>query len=187
MKDEKIIEQLKLGNQAVFKHIYNHYGMVENYILKNSSDKDDAKDIFQNALIIFYKKAITPSFELTSKISTYVFATAQNLWLKKLRDKKNSNIPLKENHTTEITANEDFEREFPTLSLKDYLKQKLLELGEPCLSILTMHTYQKLNMAIITEKMGYANEHTTRQQKYKCLKRIRKMISEEEKNSYLNV
>ena len=77
--------------------------------------------------------------------------------------------------------------EEPAISLKDYIKQKLLALGEPCFSILMMHSYQKLSMATISEKMGYANEHTTRQQKYKCLKRIRKMIPEEDKNNYLNV
>ena len=106
MKDDQIIEQLKLGNHTVFKHLYNHYGIVENYILKNSGNKEDAKDIFQNALIIFYKKAISSEFELTSKISTYIFAIAQNLWLKKLRDNKKNVVSLNEQHI-ELEANTD--------------------------------------------------------------------------------
>lgn len=185
MKDDKIIEQLKLGNHSVFKYIYNHYGIIEHYILKNSGNKEDAKDTFQNALIIFYKKALSSNFELTAKISTYLFAIAQNLWLKNLRDTKNNSVPLNEYHV-ELEAPTQ-EAEEPTLALKDYIKQKLLALGEPCLSLIMMHSYQKLSMEVISEKMGYANEHTTRQQKYKCLKRIRKMIPEEDKNRYLNV
>ncbi len=184
MKDDLIIKQLKLGNQVVFKHLYNYYGMVENYILKNSGDREDAKDTFQNALIIFYKKAILPDFKLTSKISTYIFATAQNLWLKKLRDSKKKEVYLNE-QSIEVDAADEVEE--PAISLRDYIKQKLIALGEPCISIIMMHSYQKLSMVAISEKMGYANEHTTRQQKYKCLQRIRKMIPEEDKNKYLNV
>lgn len=185
MKDDKIIEQLKLGNHTVFKHVYNHYGIVENYILKNSGNKEDAKDIFQNALIIFYKKALEVNFELTSKLSTYIFAIAQNLWLKKLRDNKHNHSPIDERFSNLEAKTQNTEE--PAISLKEYIQQKLLTLGEPCLSILIMHTYQKLSMAMISKKMGYANEHTARQQKYKCLRRIRKMIPEEDKNRYLNV
>ena len=141
------------------------------------------KTSFKNALIIFYKKAISPEFELNLQNKHVRLCYCTKFMVKETTRHKKIVTSLKENHI-EITANEDFEAR-TSISLKDYLKQKLLELGEPCLSILTMHTYQKLNMAIITEKMGYANEHTTRQQKYKCLKRIRKMIPEEEKNSYL--
>lgn len=185
MTDQKIIEQLKLGNHSVFKYIYNHYGIVENYIQKNSGDKEDAKDIFQNAVIVFYKKSRSPNFELTSKISTYLFSIAQNLWLKKLRDSKHKNVSLDERPFELEQPSQDHEEQ--SVSLKNYLKQKLIELGEPCLSILLMYSYQKLNMSTITKHLGYANEHTTRQQKYKCLKRIRKMIPEEVKNNYLNV
>ena len=183
MTERQIIEKLKSGDHTVFGQLYNHYGLIENYILKNSGDKDDAKDVFQNKLIVFYKKVLIENFELSSKISTYLFSIAKNLWLKKLRDEKFKRIKLEEHHHESEEINTTV---VPKISLKEYLKNKLVELGEPCLSILLMHSYEKLSMSTITEKLGYANEHTTRQQKYKCLKRIRKMIPEEEKNLYLS-
>lgn len=185
MSDNVLIHELRKGNYAVFKKLYNHFPIVEQYILKNNGDRDSAKDIFQNTLITFYKKSLQPDFQLTAKISTYLYAIAKNLWLKKLRDEKNKYLSLDEVHESSLSSPES-KKENPSLSLKDYLKQKLQQLGEPCKSILVMHTYQKLSMKVITEKMGYANEHTVRQQKYKCLKRIRKLISDTDKMRYLN-
>ena len=72
--------------------------ILKRYVLKNSGDKDDAKDVFQNTLIVFYKKVLIENFELSSKISTYLFSIAKNLWLKKLRDEKFKRIKLEEHH-----------------------------------------------------------------------------------------
>ena len=184
MTEIQIIEQLRSGNHSVFAQLYNHYDLIENYILQNNGNKDDAKDVFQNTLIVFYKNSISNNFELSAKISTYLYSIAKNLWLKKLRDEKFKKIELQEQHheTEELITNVSI----PEITLREYLKNKLIELGEPCLSLLLMHSYEKLSMSMITQKLGYANEHTTRQQKYKCLKRIRKMIPEDEKRLYLS-
>lgn len=184
MKDQKLIYQLRKGNHKVFEELYEFFPMIENMILKNNGNKEIAKDIFQNTLIVFYKKTLDPKFKLTSGISTYLYAVAQNMWLKQLTKLRLHRLN-KESEELLPSLDPDIEEEAPTLPLKEYLIKKLNELGEPCLSIIMLHTYQKLSMKLITEKMGYANEHTTRQQKYKCLLRLKKIIPEVDKNSYL--
>ena len=42
--------------------------MIENYILKNSGTKDDAKDVFQDSLIVLYKNIKRESFVLNSTL-----------------------------------------------------------------------------------------------------------------------
>ncbi len=189
MTDEKKIEELRRGNHSVFKHFYKHYPMVEHMVLNNSGTKEDAKDIFQNALIVFYKKALEPNFKLKAKISTYLFSVSKRLWMRKLRkEKPHSTVSITNDHDLKLLHESHIKlvSKAPPTPLHEYILKKLDELGEPCKSIIVMHEYQKFKMHVIAEKLGYANEHTTRQQKYKCLLKLRKMIPLEVKESYIN-
>ena len=79
-QDEKIILELKKGNHKVFKLLYQYYPMISNMIKKNNGSEEDAKDVFQDAIIIFYKKCLEPQFKLTARISTFLYAIAQKKW-----------------------------------------------------------------------------------------------------------
>ncbi len=187
LKDQKVIEQLRKGNTAVFKELYNHYPMIRNMVIKNSGTDEDAKDLFQNALIVFYKKAISPDFVLTAKISSYLYAVCDNNWKKKLtRDKSRHHGNLdninESSHSTEMEIDVDHH---PKPSIKETVDQLLEEIGEPCKSILIMHEYKKLSMKEITKALGYANDHTTRQQKYKCIQKLKKLIPNEVKQAFI--
>lgn len=170
----------------MFKALYDYYPMVKSLVLKNSGTEEDAKDLFQNALIIFYKKAIDRDFVLTSKISSYIYAVCDNNWKKKLtRDKSRHHSDINDlqerTHAEEMIVDMD-NQNIP--SIKDTVDELLETIGEPCKSILVMHEYQKLNMKQITEALGYANEHTTRQQKYKCIQKLKKLIPTELRQAY---
>lgn len=49
-----------------------------------------------------------------------------------------------------------------------------------------MHSYRKTPMSQIANHFGYANEHTARQQKYKCLQRLKKDTPYHEIKQYLS-
>lgn len=181
MTDQNIIRELKKGNSKVFENLYRHFPIIRNHILKNNGTEEDAKDIFQNTLIVFYKKAISPQFELTSKISTYLFSVAKNLWLDVLKSKKTT-----QNSIPEASTDTESNEEAPSTPIETYIANKINELGEPCISILVMHSYNNISMTEITLQLGYANEHTTRQQKYKCLQRLKKLIPYHEIQAYFN-
>jgi RNA polymerase sigma factor (sigma-70 family) len=182
MKDSLIINELRNGNTKVFSLIYNSYPLIENYILKNNGSKDDAKDIFQNALIVFYQKAKAPEFELTAKLSTYLFAICKNNWLKVLRKKKSTSELNEETHQISIEE----QHQVNETRIINTIQEKLKELGDPCKSLIVFHEFHKMKWEIIAKKMNYATAHAARNQKYKCLLRLKKMIPEQLKNSLLN-
>lgn len=49
-------------------------------------------------------------------------------------------------------------------------------LGEPCKTLLEDFYLQDLSMQSITEKFGYTNADNTKNQKYKCLMRLKKLF-----------
>jgi hypothetical protein len=54
------------------------------------------------------------------------------------------------------------------------MHQALESLGEPCRSILKDFYLNSQSMENITEKFGYTNADNAKNQKYKCLKRLKK-------------
>jgi DNA-directed RNA polymerase specialized sigma24 family protein len=56
--------------------------MMTRVVTSQGGNEDEAKDIFQDALIVFWQKATNSDFILSSKLSTYLYSVCQNLWRK---------------------------------------------------------------------------------------------------------
>ena len=67
MKDFDLINGLLSNNKKAIDYIYEHFfNRIKYYIQNKGGSLDDAKDVFQEALIIIYKKAKEETFELKS-------------------------------------------------------------------------------------------------------------------------
>ena len=89
MKDNEIIERIKVGDERSLDYLYEkYYGMMTELVMRNSGTEDEAKDVYQDALIVFWQKVKNDQLVLTSKISTYIYSICQNLWRKELDRKK---------------------------------------------------------------------------------------------------
>jgi len=168
MKDDEIIAQIKKGDESALDFLYKkNYRMMVKMIMKNNGTEEEAKDIYQEALIVVWQKAQTADFVLTSKISTYLYSICQNLWRKEL-ERKNR-------HTNEQTDR----AEYVDLDRDERIKivnQCIDELGETCRKILTYYYFEDLSMQDIAEKMGFANADTAKTKKYKCKKELDNLI-----------
>ena len=138
-------------------------------------DYDDSHEVFQASLIILYDNVITNKLTtLTSGIKTYLMAIAkyQALNLNKIKYKI-ANHEINNSIEYYVLTDEDEETE------KNHLLQKAVAaveiLGDPCKSLLQLFYYEQMNMEDITVLMGYKNTDTTKNQKYKCIKRLQKI------------
>src|ERR1700733_1592037 len=83
--EQKLLEGLALNDRKAVETIYmRHFNMVQSLILSNNGYPDDARDIFQEAMIILYEKARSGSFELNCQLKTYLYSVCRRLWLKRL-------------------------------------------------------------------------------------------------------
>lgn len=175
--DEHILHGIKNDRNKALNFIYKGYfPLIKNHVKKNSGTEEDAKDIFQDALVIFYEKVVSGNFVLTSSIKTYIFSVCQKMWLKKLRSIK-INDPM-DNHIDELPVHLPvFEIDKKALKpLKQILNEQMEKLGNPCKSILISYYYTKQSMEQIANKLGYNNSHSARNQKYKCLQRLKSLV-----------
>ncbi len=149
--------------------------MIQAFILNNNGTYDDARDIFQEAVITLYEKAKSESFVLTSQIKTYIYSVCRRLWLKRLQqmgryisapDGIEETVPVEEDMEIHEKRNADFM----------IMDRAMNSLGEPCKSLLEAYYIQRKGMTEISVEFGYTNADNAKNQKYKCLMRLKKLF-----------
>lgn len=171
------IERIKSDADKALSEIYKEeQTMCLEWIKKNSSlGSNDGKEVFQTAVIILYDNVMSGKLtSLTGKISTYLIAICKNKCREFHRRQKRfsttSEFPLLADH-----IETDVEEKKKNEILLSSISRMLNKMGDPCKSILQLFFYQKMKMEDICQLMGYNNVATTKNQKYKCLKRLQKM------------
>ena len=151
--------------------------MVQSLILNNSGYADDARDIFQEAMIVLYQKARSGSFELNSQLKTYLYSVCRRLWLKRLNQMQRIS-PEVDNLEETVPVEEELERH--EQRNRDFLvmEQAMNNLGEPCKSLLEAYYMGKKSMVEIAGDFGYTNADNAKNQKYKCLMRLKKIFTQ---------
>ena len=150
--------------------------MVLHFIINNNGTVNEAKDVYQEAIIIFYNKIKNTEFKLESKLKTYIYSICRRLWLNQLKEKNRLGAEISDieeftqfEKKEEQTFIED-EKRFDAMSIS------LEKLGEPCKTILEDFYFRNNSITELTQKMGYNNSDTAKNQKYKCLQRLKKIF-----------
>lgn len=175
--EEALILELRKKNEVALKQLYReNYSMVLRLVINNSGTEQEAKDVYQEAIIHFYERLSQTEFALTCKIKTYLYAVCRKLWLQRLAH-RNKYVRIEEGERVPdadgvVTDVETKEMHYAVMG------DSLNKLGEPCRSILEDYYLQGHTMEEITMKFGYTNTDNTKNQKYKCLQRLKKLFFE---------
>jgi len=168
MKDSEVFEQICRGDEKALEYLYKkYYKMMTKIVLSNSGSEDEAKDIYQDALVVFWQKATSGNLVLTSKMSTYIYSICLNLWRKELDRKKRF---ANEEKDSSVYGNEDkIERE-------KIINECIQQLGETCKKVLMYYYFDGLSMQDIADKLGFANTNTAKTKKYKCKLKLDELV-----------
>ena len=181
-QDKHLLEGLALNDREVIEAIYrDNYPMVQALILNNSGNSDEARDIFQEAMIVVYEKAVSGSLELHCQLKTYLYSVCRRLWLKRLQQLQRYGS-LIENVEETITVDEDLDMHEKHNADFLMMENAMSKIGEPCKSLLDAYYLQKKNMQEIAVDFGYTNADNAKTQKYKCLVRLKKLFFAQYKN-----
>ena len=179
--DDALIAAIRGGDERALAHLYRlHWPMVSHFVLQNSGSEDDAQDVYQEGVMVFYEKVRDGSLELSCLIKTYLYAVCRRLWLKRLTSKSRFGVRLldDEEHAPylntgaedDLLAAEEQDRRFATLG------EALDRLGEPCRSLVEGFYLLDKSMQELTAAFGYTNADNAKNQKYKCLVRLKKLF-----------
>ena len=174
--EQVLLKGLAKNDRKAVETIYrDNYNMVQSLVLKNSGSIDDAKDIFQEAMIVLYERVQSEAFALNCQIKTYIYSVSRRLWLKRLVHQNRFLIADEAQHEV---VNVDMEVEEYEKQNREFLmmEKAMGSIGEPCKSLLEAFYMQKRSMQEIASNFGYTNAENAKNQKYKCLMRLKKLF-----------
>ena len=178
--DEDILAGLRKRDNRVLQYIYkNSYNPVRQLVLHNAGSESDAEDIFQEALIVIFKKLKDEQdFELNAAFSTYLYSIARLLWLKHLRNIKKIEIdPLNRDMEERIEFEEPSPVQDKDLRMAIY-QRTLLKIPEDCQKILQL-TAQDLTSSEIAEQLGFRSEGYVRKRRHFCKEYLINKVKED--------
>ncbi len=180
--ERALLEGLAASEKKAVETIYReNYNMVQSLIINNNGSSDDAKDIFQEAMIVLYEKVRSGTFELNCQIKTFVYSVSRRLWLKRLQQ-QNRYAASNDSIEMVVAVEEDLEDHEQRNAEFEMMEKAINSLGEPCKSLLEAYYLQKQNMQVIAANFGYTNADNAKNQKYKCLMRLKKIFFTHYKN-----
>lgn len=168
MNEKELFERIRSGDEKALEFLYKkYYRMMTKMVITNSGTEEEARDIYQDALIVFWQKATSGNLVMTSKISTYIYSICQNLWRKELDRKKR--LSNETNDTPVLMDTDSKERE-------QIIARCINQLGETCKKVLMYYYFEEMSMQDIAERLGFANTDTAKTKKYKCKKKLDELI-----------
>ncbi|HYM95289.1 MAG TPA: sigma-70 family RNA polymerase sigma factor [Chitinophagaceae bacterium] len=180
--EKALLQGLARSDKKAVETIYKeNYNIIQSLIINNNGSAEEAKDIFQEAMIVLYEKVRSGNFELNCQIKTYVYSVCRRLWLKRLQQLNRYSTEIT-GHETIIPVEEEIEEHDKRNAEFDMMDKAINNLGEPCKSLLEAYYLQKRNMQEIAASFGYTNADNAKNQKYKCLMRLKKIFFAHYKN-----
>ena len=177
--DSEVILGILNNSETALKRLYvAYFPMVLQLVINNNGNEDDAKDIYQEAIIVLYNKVKAGDFELSSKLKTYIYSICRRLWLKRLTQLNRYGGDVRD--FEEFLPGADIEEVDDEHNDKDIqfkkMESALQQLGEPCKTIMEDFYIKNRSMQDICERFGYTNADNAKTQKYKCLQRLKKLF-----------
>ena len=173
--DRRIIDRIREGDREVLIELFKaHEGMIANHVFQHSGNEDDVKDLMQDTLVAIWQNVRKPDFQLSAKLSTYLFAIAKNLWLKQLEKRKR----IKGEQF--ITGKEMADSQDPAEKMDHSLVQKAMDLlQDKCRNILIMFYFDGFDMDTIAKANGLSSATVAKAKKYQCLKGLETIIKQQ--------
>lgn len=126
------------------------------FVKSNHGNLDDACDTFQEAIVVIFKKASAPGFQLTTTFGGYLYGVCRYIWLRQLKKKYRTEVTLTGHEGYAVIGN--VEEELVEMEKKQLFKQKLSEMGEDCRRLLGLF-FEGISLREIAREMGYSDDY----------------------------
>jgi RNA polymerase sigma factor (sigma-70 family) len=176
-RDLDIINSIRTGqDQKALNVLYKSLlPKIKKIIGLHTEAEEEAKDLFHDALLIFYKQVLNNKYDENYEVDGYIYSVAKNLWINKLRRNQKIEIidpqEMPENEIYEATDEKIIDDE------KNAVINNLFSmLDEKCSKLLTYTIYQDLSYEDIVIRMGFSSENAARTAHFRCKKYLMDLV-----------
>ena len=168
--DEQILKGILRHDNVILTYIYKQYFYKVNaFVRKNQGDEDDVNDVFQEAIIIIYRKLKGNDLLFENRsFEVYLFSVCRLLWLKQLEKRR---IEKEKINDTMPFQDEIYDDDMVAIVAKNerfLLYQKHFKnISTDCQKILQLF-FDKVPIKQIVHIMGFKSEKYVKTRKFKC-------------------
>jgi len=170
-----MVRKKEENREELFTRLYlQAFPQTAAYVHKMGGNAEEARDVFQDALVIYYEKVVCGELTLRYSAKSYLLGVVKNLWkhqyaarsrYRSVFCQQDEELPEIHDHVyTEISASG--------------LLQLLSTAGRKCMELLRAAYYENLGAAGLAERFGYGSTHSATVQKYKCLEKVKETVKE---------
>lgn len=147
---------------------------IEGIVFRYQGNKEDARDIFQEAIILFDRNVRENKFDHASKDSTYIISLGKYLWLNRMR--KTERIDYTEDDVAlDQVQDSNPETDIIHKEVLRELNQMLRQSGEKCYRLLRLWK-ESIPLIKLVEELNYPSYNAIRKQKYRCIQKLTDMV-----------
>lgn len=176
--DKDILEAIHSGrDDRALEHLYKTLlPKITQMICSNSGGTEEANDIFQDAMLIFYRQVKEGKFDEQYEVSGFIYTICRNLWINRAKRKQRSTELT--NKEFFIESDSDIELDILTEERSELVMGLLSKLGDRCKELLLCSIFYKYSMKEICQIMGFSTENAAKTRNYKCKQKLLKLIEE---------
>jgi len=155
--------------EAFFMALYKKaFPTVARYVARMGGSLEEAQDIFQDALVLYYEKAVANQADIVVNEKAYLVGVAKKLWLQHYKV-NSKNQPLGD-WDTEMTTDEQ--------PASGKLMRYLETTGKKCMELLKACYYDAMPLNDVVNLFSYSGTHSATVAKYKCLEKVRETVKQ---------
>jgi len=175
---KQILEGIVSNDTRVLDYIYSSFFPVAlKFVKSRGGGKEDAFDIFQEAVVVILQRVRKSPLELDCLFGTYLQSVIKVLWVhQRLADKRRNAIIGSEIHEYEDIADLDsgFLDSYHENEKSNFIQRHFIHLSEGCQTLLRLYI-EDVSVREIAEIMG-VTESFVKKKKYECKQKLIKRV-----------
>jgi RNA polymerase sigma factor (sigma-70 family) len=189
--DKAILNGIRTRKDSILEYLYReYYPQIFRIVAKHGGDEHDARDLFQEALIIIFNRLKNEDLQITTSFHNYFIVLCRFIWFRQnniISDYDTSRLADESSVPDEHDGYIVREGEVQTDNIyEEYLNNKsekifqrhYRKLPGDCKRVLKMF-FRKRSFRDIAGKMNYSGENYARRKKYLCMQQLMKMINQD--------
>lgn len=182
---ENILKGISENDRVVIQYVYDkYYNGLKVFVLSHGGDEEDAKDLFQDGIVIIYEQVRQKNLVLQNQFISYFYSICKYQWMNLLRERNKMNYKfLEAEFEYEKQAWNENKLEIDEIIEKERRSKlyqlNFLKLSNECQKLLKKVT-EGLNVDEITRAMNYKTKNFTYKKRRICKERLIKLIKNED-------
>jgi len=171
LTDDAMIAGIRKQNEIIIERMYvKFYPYVFKLVLSNSGNKPDARDLMQESMMVLIGKVRSQEFYLTAALSTFFYAIAKNMWLKKLRGRA-----ILPSEALDIADYADDDLDDKSDERIENIADAMRLLTDKCRELIQATYFDRKSDKEIAIEKELSGADYVKTQRYRCLKRLKEL------------